>query len=396
MTQNQSIESLLPELLEWRHYLHSIPETAYEEHKTAEFIDAKLKSFGIKTVTGFAKTGVIGILKKGDSSIERSVAIRADMDALNITEENSFAWCSTHSGKMHACGHDGHMAMMLGAAKYLSESSTFNGTVYFIFQPAEENEGGGQLMVEEGLFERFPVQSVYGMHNFPILPEGQFAVCKGPMMAAYDIFDIYLTGVGGHAASPHLVKDPIIAATAIIQQLQTIISRNVKPSHPAVLSITGIEAGTAYNIIPSKTRIYGTTRHFDKSAQEVIQSRMEKIVRSVCETFEIEGELDYQKRYPAVINTDKETDFAVKVASELVGPEKVDPEFTPFMGSEDFAFMLEKVPGTYIGLGSQKGPDTANLHQSKYDFNDDILTLGVNFWVNLVESLLNKKEEEQE
>ncbi len=388
MNLKEEIKKLTPQLIEWRHTLHTIPETAFCEEKTSDFIAAKLKEFGVEVYRNVAKTGIVGVLKNGDNSADHSIALRADMDALDLNEENDIEYRSGTPGKMHACGHDGHMTMLLGAAKLLSMHKSFKGTAYLIFQPAEENEGGGGLMVREGLFERFPVKAVFGMHNFPTIPAGNFGICEGPMMAAYDVFDIAITGVGGHAAMPHLAKDPIITATTIVNQLQTIVSRNSNPFDSAVLSVTDIHGGTAYNIIPDTVILRGTTRHFRKKVQETLKIRINKIVEGVCAAMDTKAEIRYEERYPTLVNTPAETSIAIRTASQLVGVDRVNPGLNPIMGSEDFAFMLKKVPGAYIGIGSGRSDQVSNLHQSNYDFNDDILPLGVEYWVSLVNNLI--------
>ncbi len=384
----KEVEEIKSEMTEWRRYLHQYPETAYEEHNTSDFIADKLNSFGLEVNRGLAKTGVVATLAKGDTKGNQTIAFRADMDALDMEEKNNFPYCSKNKGKMHACGHDGHMTMLLGAAKVLSEKISFNGAIHFVFQPAEENEGGGGVMVKEGLFEQFPADRIFGMHNFPAIPAGMFGMCVGPMMAAYDVFDINITGVGGHAAMPHLTKDPIITASTIITQLQTLVSRNTHPLDSAVLSVTEIHGGTAYNIIPDNVSIKGTTRHFNPDIQELIQSGMKEVVAGVAKATGTEAELIYEKRYPALVNTEQETTLALEVASSLVGPNKVIPNLRPIMGSEDFAFMLQKRPGAYMGIGSGSETHSESIHQATYDFNDEILTLGASYWVSLAEKLL--------
>ncbi len=377
-------------MLEWRHYLHAHPETAYEEKNTADFIAEKLVSFGLKVHRGLAKTGVVATLQKGEPDKGQSIAFRADMDALNMEEKNEFAYRSKNKGKMHACGHDGHMTMLLGAAKVLSTLESFTGTIHFIFQPAEENMGGGGLMVKEGLFDKFPAKAVFGMHNFPLIPMGLFGICSGPMMAAYDVFDIDVIGVGGHAAMPHLTKDPIITATSIVSQLQTLVSRNTHPLESVVLSVTEIHGGTAYNIIPDQVKIRGTTRHFNPQIQDMIQSGISEVAKGVAAATGTRAELEYERRYPALVNTDIETQIAIEVASSVVGKEQVIPDLQPIMGSEDFAFMLQKRPGAYIGIGSGSDSHAANLHQAAYDFNDDVLQIGATYWISLAEKMLPK------
>ena len=388
MSTRNEIDAIEQELREWRHHLHANPETAFEEVNTSNYIAEKLKSFGLEPKRGLAKTGLVATLNKGASSPDRSIALRADMDALDMEEQNQLPYRSKIPGKMHACGHDGHVAMLLGAAKILTASKTFNGTVHFIFQPAEENFGGGGIMVEEGLFERFPAKAVFGMHNFPTIPKGKFAITSGPMMAAYDVFDIDIKGFGGHAAMPQFVKDPIVTAASLINQLQTIVSRSLNPLESAVVSVTDIHGGTAYNIIPDKVHIRGTTRHFQPEVQQTIESKMAAIINGIATASGTTIDFTYARRYPALVNTKDETMTAVKVAASLVGKDNVNSNMQPIMGSEDFAFLLQKRPGAYIRIGSGIPGSSANLHQTTYDFNDDILTLGVNYWVSLVEHLL--------
>ena len=384
----KEVEELTSEMTEWRHYLHEHPETAFEEYHTSDFVAEKLKSFGLEVSRGMAKTGVVATLSKGVPKSNQAIAFRADMDALDMEEKNKISYRSKNKGKMHACGHDGHMTMLLGAAKVLSESNAFKGTIHFIFQPAEENEGGGGVMVKEGLFEQFPAERIFGMHNFPAVPAGMFGMCVGPMMAAYDVFDINITGVGGHAAMPHLTRDPVITASTIISQLQTLVSRNTHPLDSAVLSVTEIHGGTAYNIIPDNVIIRGTTRHFNPNVQKLIQTGMEETITGVAKATGTKAELIYEKRYPALVNTELETKQALEVASSLVGESKVIPDLRPIMGSEDFAFMLQKRPGAYMGIGSGSETHSASIHQATYDFNDEILPLGASYWVALAEKLL--------
>lgn len=387
-SMTKKIESLKPELIQWRHHLHAHPETAFEEVQTAKFVAEKLRSFGLDVHQGLAKTGVVATLTKGDDSVERTIGLRADMDALDIREKTNVAYRSVNSGKMHACGHDGHMTMLLGAAKLLAEEELFKGSVRFIFQPAEENEGGGGVMVAEGLFDKFPLRSIYGMHNFPTIPMGTFAIRPGPMMAAYDVFDITVNGLGGHAAMPHLTKDPIVAASSIVNELQTLVSRNTPPLEAAVLSVTEIHGGTAYNIIPDRVEIRGTTRHFKAEIEQMLESRISEVVNGIATATGTNVDLRYRNRYPALVNTEAETQIAVEAALETVGKGKVDADLQPIMGSEDFAFMLQTVPGAYIGIGSGSLNRTLNLHQATYDFNDEVLPIGVAYWIKLVRRLL--------
>jgi amidohydrolase len=353
-------------------------------------VAAKLESFGIEVHRGLAKTGVVGVLRSGTS--KRAIGLRADMDALDVHETNQFDHKSTIPGKMHACGHDGHTVMLLGAAKYLAETKNFDGTVYFIFQPAEENEGGGRVMVEEGLFEKFPVEGVYGMHNIPGIPVGKFAVRPGPMMAAYDIFEVVLKGVGGHGAMPQHTIDPVVVGAHIVTALQSIVARNVDPMDTAVVSTTQIHGGDAWNVIPQECVLRGTVRTFKKPVQDLIEKNIEKISRNVAAGFGAEVvKWRYEKRYPATVNSVQETEFAAQAAASLVGLENVNRNPTPAMGSEDFAWMLLKKPGCYIWVGNGDGVGSCMVHNPGYDFNDEILPLGASYWATLVEQQLARE-----
>jgi amidohydrolase len=387
MQINEQIIQIVPVMTEWRHFLHAHPETAFEELQTSEYIASTLASCGIGVHRGLGKTGVVGTLRKGDA-FGRAIGLRADIDALDISEENTSPYKSVYDGKMHACGHDGHTAMLLGAAKYLSKSGAFNGTIHFIFQPGEENEGGGKTMVEDGLFDLFPCDAVYGMHNFPMLPLGCFALRPGPMMAAYDVFNIQIKGVGGHAAMPHLMKDPMLTASYMIGMFQSIISRNVNPIESAVLSVTKLNAGTNYNIIPNVVTLQGTTRHFQPYIQDMIEVRMKEMVAGISMSMGVNAEIRYERRYPATVNSEEETGHAIRAASHVVGEENVIKDLPPLLGSEDFAFMLAKRPGAYIGIGYGEPRKNGMLHQPEYDFNDALLPIGAAYWANLVEMLL--------
>ena len=381
-----TINQLKLDMITWRHHVHAHPETAFEETNTTKFIIEKLKSFGINELyTEFAPTGVVGIIKGNKDG--RWIALRADIDALDIIEENKISYCSTIPGKMHACGHDGHTATLLGTAKYLSEHRDFAGTVVVIFQPAEENEGGARVMVENGLFERFPIEAVYGIHNQPNMQLNHFYVTHGPMMASYDVFEIKITGVGAHAAAPHLSKDTILTATQIVNGLQSIVSRNVDPLSSLVVSVTQIHSGDTWNVIPQQAVIRGTVRTFDAQVQDMTENRIKQIATGIASTFEAKAEVDYQRRYPATINHAKQAEIAIKAAKNVVGETNVIIDPTPSMGAEDFAFMLKKIPGAYVWLGAGQG---ANLHNPAYNFNDEVLTTGVEYFIEIVKQELGK------
>ena len=385
MAINQRIAAFRGEMTAWRRDLHAHPETAFEEHRTAAFVAGKLEGFGIEVVRGLAGTGIVGVLK-GSREGARAIGLRADMDALDIHEQTNRAWASKTPGKMHACGHDGHTTMLLGAARYLAETRDFAGTAYFIFQPAEENEGGGRVMVEDGLFERFAMEEVYGLHNWPGMPVGRIGVREGPMMAAYDIFEITVTGHGAHGAMPHEGIDPVLIAAHIVTGLQTIASRNVHPLAGVVVSVTQIHGGDAWNVIPEEVVLRGTVRSFDAKVQDMAEAHLSRIARAVAAAHGAEAAIRYERRYPATVNSAAETRHAARIAAEVVEPGNVLSEVTPSMGSEDFAFMLQKRPGSYVWLGA--GESHPNLHSPHYDFNDEILPIGASYWARLVEETL--------
>jgi amidohydrolase len=374
------------EMRGWRHHLHAHPETAFEEVQTSEYVAQKLESFGLEVHRGLARTGVVGALRNGTT--KEAVGLRADLDALHIHEQSGVAHASVNTGKMHACGHDGHTTMLLGAAKAMAQRRNFDGTAYFIFQPAEENEGGGRVMVQEGLFERFPMKAVYGMHNWPGMPAGKIALRSGPLMGAYDIFEIIATGRGAHAAMPHLGRDPMLFAAHVINALQTIVSRNIHPLEAGVVSVTQVHGGDTWNVIPQEVVLRGTVRTFLPEVQDTIERRMREIVAGVAATFDMTATLRYERRYPATINTLAETQHALAAATALVGAGNIDTNPMPSMASEDFAFMLQAKPGCYVWLGGGRGPDTPNLHNPHYDFNDDALQIGASYWVTLAEQQL--------
>jgi len=388
----ERIEKLAAEMTEWRRDIHMHPETAFEEHRTSELVARRLESFGIAVHRGLGRTGVVGTLRAGSGA--RAIGLRADMDALHILEQNTFAHRSRNDGRMHACGHDGHTAMLLGAAKVLAETRSFDGTVHFIFQPAEENEGGGRAMVEDGLFERFPCESVYGMHNYPGMPMGKFGMRAGPMMASFDIFEIELRGRGSHAALPHTGIDPVLAGSHLVQALQSIVSRNVGPVDAGVVSVTQFHGGDTWNVIPDSVVLRGTARAFRPETQDLIERRVNEIAIGIAHTFGGEARVRYERRYPPLVNAARETALCAEVLGSMVGEKNVDAASEQVMGSEDFAFMLREKPGCYvfIGNGGNAGPggDGCSLHNPRYDFNDAILPLGATYWVRLAEHLLAK------
>jgi hippurate hydrolase len=386
MTIVPAVAALVPEMKQWRHHIHAHPETAFEEAGTSAFVADKLRTFGLEVHTGLAKTGVVGVLRCGSG--RDAIGLRADLDALHILERSGVPHASQVEGKMHACGHDGHTTMLLGAAKALSRTKSFDGTVSFIFQPAEENEGGGRVMVQEGLFDRFPMRAVYGMHNWPRKPAGTFAMRSGPLMGAYDIFEIVVTGKGAHAAMPNTGKDPMLFAAHAINALQTIVARNLDPLDAGVVSVTRVHGGDTWNVIPQEVVLRGTVRTFKREVQDLIEQRLRTIVAGVAATFEMTATVRYERRYPATVNSEVETGHAIAAARTVVGVENVDTDPLPAMGSEDFAFMLQARPGCYVWLGAGRGPDTPNIHNPQYDFNDDVLAIGASYWVALAEQQL--------
>ena len=375
------------EMTAWRRHIHKHPETAFEEHQTSDYVALRLHEFGIDVHRGLAGTGVVGTLKggKGDGP---AIGLRADMDALDIEEKNDIDYKSENPGKMHACGHDGHSTMLLGAAKYLSETKNFAGTVHFIFQPAEENEGGGRVMIEEGLFEKFPVESVYGMHNMPGIPVGEFAIRSGPIMASFDIFEITLTGTGTHAALPQLGRDAVVAASQLVTALQTIASRTVSPFDAAVVSVTQIHTGDTWNVIPEEAVIRGTTRAFKEEIQTHMETEIRRIADGIAATFGVTAQVHYERRYPPTINDAAETDLTAGIAREIAGNDMVSLDKDPMMGAEDFAFMLNEKPGAYMWIGNGPRDGGCMLHNPHYDFNDEVLPLGASYWAKLVETRL--------
>ncbi len=373
------------EVAGWRRHLHTVPELGFDLHETSAFVAERLHEFGVdEVVTGMARTGVVGIIagRLGDGP---TIGLRADMDALPITEATGASHASANPGRMHACGHDGHTSMLLGAAKYLAETRNFAGRVAVIFQPAEEGGGGGNVMVREGMMERFGISRVFGMHNAPGLPVGQFATRPGPIMAATAEFTIMVQGKGGHAAFPHQNVDPIVIASQIVGALQTIVSRNADPLEALVVSVTKFHAGEAYNIIPETAQIAGTVRTLRKEVAALAEKRMKAIVLGIAEAGGATAVIDYDANYPVTFNHPEETEFAVQVASEVAGVHNVEPNMPAMMGGEDFSYMLEARPGSFVFIGNG---DTASLHHPGYDFNDEAIPHGISYWVRLTEKAL--------
>lgn len=375
---------LQDEVTEWRRHIHTNPELLYAVEKTAAFVAEKLKAFGVdEVVTGIGRTGVVGLIRgKGPG---RTVGLRADMDALPLTEISGKPWASTTPGKMHACGHDGHTAMLLGAAKYLAETRNFSGNVAVIFQPAEEGGAGGDAMVKDGMMERFEIAEVYGMHNLPGLPVGQFAIRKGPIMAATDEFTVTIKGRGGHAALPHKTIDPIAIGAQIITNLQLIASRSADPLKSVVVTVTKFNAGNAYNVIPDNAGFAGTVRTLDSAIRDLAERRFKQIVAGIAASHDAEVDIEFQRNYPVTFNHADETDYALAAARDIAGVTNVVPDVDPMMGGEDFSYMLNARPGAFIFIGNG---DTAGLHNAAYDFTDEAIAHGVSYWVRLAEQRL--------
>jgi hippurate hydrolase len=378
------------EMKEWRRDLHRIPEIGLQEHKTSEFIQNKLKSWNIDFKTGYANTGIVAWIKGNRGNGEKTIGLRADFDALPMTEKNSFDHKSMNEGMMHACGHDGHTTMLLGAAKYIKENPEFDGTVYFIFQPGEEGFGGGEKMIQDGLFNDHKIDEVYALHNWPELPLGHFGISTGAMMAAVDEYDIIVKGKGGHAALPHLAIDPIVIASQIVLSLQTIISRFLNPVDNALITVTKIHGGSAYNVIDDEVILNGTVRTFKQEIRDKIEKRINETAKGIAKANGGEVEVVYFRKYPPTINSKKESVFSSIVAKELVGEKNVQMDVEPSMGGEDFSYLLNEKPGSYLYIGQRDSNHKDYLHTTKYDFNDDLLPIGVNFWVNLVKNFFKK------
>jgi hippurate hydrolase len=388
-----SIVTQAASLAALRRDIHAWPELGFEEVRTADLVAQKLTEWGIPVHRGLGTTGVVGIVKGGSSP--RAIGLRADMDALPMQEFNTFAHASQHAGKMHACGHDGHVAMLLAAAQYLAANRNFDGTVYLIFQPAEEKGGGAREMMREGLFEQFPMEAVYGMHNWPGMPAGSFAVSPGPVMASSNEFKITIRGKGGHAALPHNGLDPVPVACQMVQAFQTIISRNMKPIDAGVISVTMIHAGEATNVIPDSCELQGTVRTFTMEVLDLIEQRMKGVAEHTCAAFGVECEFEFVRKYPPTINSAPEAAFARQVMAGIVGQANVLVQ-EPTMGAEDFAFMLQAKPGAYCFIGNGEGSHReighgggpCMLHNPSYDFNDALIPLGASYWVRLAEAWL--------
>jgi amidohydrolase len=385
------VADLHGEITAWRHDIHAHPELLYDVHRTAASVAEKLRSFGCdEVVTGVGRTGVVGVIrggrvqnKGGDGG--RVIGLRADMDALPIEEANDIPYKSTVPGKMHACGHDGHTAMLLGAARYLTETRNFAGTAVVIFQPAEEGGAGGKAMVQDGLMDRFRIEEVYGMHNYPGLPVGEFALRPGALMASADRLTIEIEGRGGHAARPHICVDTVLVGAQIINQIQSIVARNVDPLHAAVISICVFQAGTTDNVIPQTAHLRGTARSLTPEVRDLLERRLHEVVEGTAKLYGATAKLTYKRDYPVTRNHERQAAFAASVAADVVGGERVDDQVAPVMGAEDFSFMLEARPGAFIFVGNG---DSAGLHHPAYDFNDEVIPIGTSYWVKLVETAL--------
>jgi hippurate hydrolase len=379
------VADLHDEITEWRRDLHAHPELQYDVHRTAGSVSERLKSFGCDdVVAGIGRTGVVGVIR-GRKPGAKVIGMRADMDALPIEEATTVAYKSTVPGKMHACGHDGHTAMLLGAAKYLAETRNFAGTAVVIFQPAEEGGAGARAMMDDGLFDRFGIEEVFGMHNYPGMPIGQFAIRSGPMMASTDTIGIDLEGVGGHAAWPHFGVDTVLVGAQIVNQLQSIVARNVDPLQAAVISICTFQAGNADNVIPQRAKLRGTARALSPKVRDLLQKRVREVVEGTARAYGAKAELTYTTGYPVLVNEEHKTAFAAGVAREVAGKDKVNTDCAPLMGAEDFAFMLQERPGAFIYIGNG---NSAQLHNPAYDFNDEAIPVGTSYWVRLAETAL--------
>jgi len=380
------VADLHADITEWRRDLHMHPELQYDVHRTAGSVADKLKAFGCdEVVTGLGRTGVVGVIRGKKGVPGKTIGLRADMDALPIEEANDLPYKSTVPGKMHACGHDGHTAMLLGAARYLTETRNFSGTAVVIFQPAEEGGGGGKAMVDDGLMDRFGIEEVFGMHNYPGMPVGAFGIRPGPVMAAADALTIDIQGVGAHAARPHFGVDPVLVGAQIINALQSVVSRNVDPLKSAVVSICMFRAGNTDNVIPQTVQLRGTARSLAPEVRDLLEKRLPVVVESTATAYGAKAKLTYKRGYPVLVNHDKQTEFAASVASQIAGQDKVDTGLPPMMGAEDFSFMLNARPGAFIWIGNGA---SAGLHHPSYNFNDEAIPFGTSYWVKLVETAL--------
>ncbi|NMJ43800.1 amidohydrolase [Roseomonas sp. JC162] len=392
MPVHNRIADFHAEMTAWRRDFHEHPELAFEEVRTSRVVAEKLREFGCdEVVTGIAKTGVVGVIRGNNAASGRAIGLRADMDALPILEETGAPYASKTPGKMHACGHDGHTTMLLGAAKYLAETRNFDGTVYVIFQPAEENFGGGEVMVKEGLFERFPMERVFGLHNWPSIPAGTFVWREGPVMAAVANLEVKITGKGAHGAMPHNGNDPIVIAAAMVQALQSIVARNVEPVDAGVITIAHINGGHTYNVIPETVTMLGTARWFGPEIGDLLEKRFLETVAGIAAAFGAQAEAKFIRLYPATINEVESVHIAADAARAVQGEARVLPMPKPTMGGEDFSFMLNAKDGAYLMLGGGRGEQDASLHHPKYDFNDEILPVGASWWASLAERLLPRK-----
>jgi amidohydrolase len=392
MPVNNRIADFHAEMTAWRRDFHEHPELAFEEHRTSEIVADKLRSFGCdEVITGIAKTGVVGVIRGNNAASGRAIGLRADMDALPILEDTGLPYASRTPGKMHACGHDGHTTMLLGAAKYLAETRNFDGTVYVIFQPAEENFGGGEVMVKEGLFDRFPMERVFGLHNWPSVPAGTFLWREGPVMAAVANLEVTITGKGAHGAMPNNGNDPIVIAAAIVQALQSIVARNVEPVEGGVITIGHINGGHTYNVIPEQVTMLGTARWFAPEVGDLLEKRFLETVNGIAAAFGARAEAKFLRLYPATVNEVASVHLAADAARAVQGEARVQPLTKPTMGGEDFSFMLNAKDGAYLMLGGGRTAQDANVHHPKYDFNDDILPVGASWWASLAERLLPRQ-----
>jgi len=390
----EEIRDFHAELRELRRDIHAHPELGFEENRTSEIVGKKLAEWGIEVHRGLARTGVVGVVHGRNGSGGHSVGLRADMDCLPIQETGTVSYRSRHDGKMHACGHDGHTTMLLGAARYLAATRRFDGTAYLIFQPAEEGGGGGRRMVEEGLFEHFPAEQVYALHNWPALPPGKIAVRAGPMMAATDEIQITVRGKGGHAAMPHLGTDPVLLSAHIITALQSVASRNIDPVDALVISVCSMQTSQvgAFNITPDFVTLIGTVRSFRPDTRDLAELRIKQIVAGIAGSLGGSAEVEYQRGYPATVNSAREAEFAARVGERIFGKENVVRDAVPTMGGEDFSYMLQARPGAYVWLGQGGGPGGCYLHNPGYDFNDDVIPLGAGYLASLVEESLPPKQ----